>query len=76
MQKEVRFIVDKWDSQIIIKPLRVVINRFRRNPGLGKKVSDLMVKGIDDGIVDPRLDPGFIYYMWDPQDWLGALVRG
>jgi len=33
VQKETRFIVDKWDSQIIIKSSRDVINQFRRNPG-------------------------------------------
>ena len=64
VQKEARFIVDKWDLQVIIKPPRVVINRFRWNPGgqigLGKKVSDSMVKGFGDEILDLNPDRGFI----------------
>jgi len=63
VQKEARFIVDKWDLQIIIKPSRVVINRFRWNPGgqigLGKKVSDSGVKGFDDEIMDLSPNRGF-----------------
>jgi len=63
VQKEAWPPVDNWDSQILIKPSRLVINRFRRkpggHPGLAKKLSDFGAKDVDE-IVDPSLDHGFI----------------
>ena len=59
MQKESRFPFENWDSQIIIEPSRLVIDRFRWKPdgqtGLCKKVSDFGAKGVDE-TVDPSLD--------------------
>jgi len=77
--KEARFLVDKWDSQIIIKLSRLVVNRFRWKPGgqtgLGKKVSDLGAQDADE-IVDLSLDRGFIIifgiFRSDMEYWYAA----